>query len=378
MLFQYVKMLAEIQAGGHVRDCVITIPSWFTYDQRLMIKDAAEQLANLNVLQLVHENTAAAVMFGIDQKIEHEKNLTVLFYNMGAMDTEVQITRYSMFNISEKKSSPYIHILSEAWDRELGSQDLDVIIVNILAEKFNAMPERAGKTDVRENYRAVRRLFKDAVKIKEILSANKFASVKIPELLDYVTLKFNLERTEVEAAGEAYFARVKTPITSALEQAGLTMDDIDQVEILGGGVRTPKTLEHMELALGRKDLSTHLNGDEAMCFGSAFIASNSSSAYKVKHVFLTQNPKYDVHVKITALNEEDALSEDEQKLLGAEEDEIIKYTQEFRLFNTTDYIGKSKGLSLNYDKDMKIELFSAVDDGEKTLIDTFIIDNIAK
>jgi hypoxia up-regulated 1 len=297
---------------------------------------------------------------------------------MGAMDTEVQITRYSMFNISEKKSSPYIHILSEAWDRELGSQDLDVIIVNILAEKFNAMPERAGKTDVRENYRAVRRLFKDAVKIKEILSANKFASVKIPELLDYVTLKFNLERTEVEAAGEAYFARVKTPITSALEQAGLTMDDIDQVEILGGGVRTPKTLEHMELALGRKDLSTHLNGDEAMCFGSAFIASNSSSAYKVKHVFLTQNPKYDVHVKITALNEEDALSEDEQKLLGAEEDEIIKYTQEFRLFNTTDYIGKSKGLSLNYDKDMKIELFSAVGDGEKTLIDTFIIDNIAK
>jgi len=65
-------MLSEIQAGGHVRDCVITIPSWFTYDQRLMIRDAAEQLANLNVLQLVHENTAAAVMFGIDQKVEQD------------------------------------------------------------------------------------------------------------------------------------------------------------------------------------------------------------------------------------------------------------------------------------------------------------------
>jgi len=72
MLFQYVRMLAEKQAGGLVRDCVITIPSWFTYDQRLMIKDAAEQFANLNVLQLVHENTAAAVMFGIDQKIEQD------------------------------------------------------------------------------------------------------------------------------------------------------------------------------------------------------------------------------------------------------------------------------------------------------------------
>jgi len=357
MLFQYVKMLSEIQAGGHVRDCVITIPSWFTYDQRLMIRDAAEQLANLNVLQLVHENTAAAVMFGIDQKIEHDKNLTVLFYNMGAMDTEVQITRYSMFNISEKKSSPYIHILSETWDKELGSQDLDIIIVNLLAEKFNAMPERAGKTDVRENYRAVRRLFKDAVKIKEILSANKVASVKIPELLDYVTLKFNLERELVEEAAADYFSRVKGPINSALEQAGLTMEDIDQVEILGGGVRTPKTLENMEIALGRKDLSTHLNGDEAMCFGSAFIASNSSSAYKVKHVFLTQNPKHDVHIKISVLNETDAMSEEDQRLLGIEEDDIIPYTQEIKLFNTTDYIGKSKGLSLKYDKDMKIELF---------------------
>jgi len=189
-------------------------------------------------------------------------------------------------------------------------------------------------------------------------------------------LKFNLERTVVEAAAADYFSRVKNPINTALEQAGLTMADIDQVEILGGGVRTPKTLENMELALGRKDLSTHLNGDEAMCFGSAFIASNSSSAYKVKHVFLTQNPKYDVHVKISALKPEDGLTEDEQKLLGVEEEEIIKYDQEFRLFNTSDYIGKSKGLSLNYDKDMKIELFKAVGEGEKELIDTFIFDNI--
>jgi len=57
---------------------------------------------------------------------------------------------------------------------------------------------------------------------------------------------------------------------------------------------------------------------------------------------------------------------------------VIKYTQEFRLFNTTDYIGKSKGLSLNYDKDMKIELFAAVGDGEKTLLDAFVIDNVGK
>jgi len=107
MLLGYVKMLAEKQAGGAVRDCVITIPSWFTYEQRLMVKDAAEGLAGLNVLQLVHENTAAATMFAIDHRAkidpEPEKNLTVLFYNMGGMDTEVLIASYKMFNVSTKK-----------------------------------------------------------------------------------------------------------------------------------------------------------------------------------------------------------------------------------------------------------------------------------
>jgi len=72
MMFQYIKMLAEVSAESSVRDCVITIPSWFTYDQRLMIKDAAD-LANLKVLQLVHENTAAATMFGIDTKMEKDQ-----------------------------------------------------------------------------------------------------------------------------------------------------------------------------------------------------------------------------------------------------------------------------------------------------------------
>lgn len=116
-------MLAEKQAETVVRDCVITIPSWFTYDQRLQIKDAAD-LANLKVLQLVHENTAAAVMFGIDNKLEEEEKRTVMLFNMGAMDTEVTIAKYSMYNVTKKKVSPYIELVAEASDKELGTMDL--------------------------------------------------------------------------------------------------------------------------------------------------------------------------------------------------------------------------------------------------------------
>lgn len=216
MLLSYVRMLAETQAGGTVRDCVITVPSWFTYDQRLMVKDAAEAMAGLTVLQLVHENTAAATMFGIDQKLEEDKNLTVMFYNMGGMDTEVSIVQYSLYRVDEKKTTPQIQVLSEASVKDLGSKDLDAVIANILAEKFNALPERAGKEDVRTNVRASKRLLKESVKIKEILSANIESNIKIPELLDYVTLQIILKREEVENAAEKFFSRVSAPVEEAL------------------------------------------------------------------------------------------------------------------------------------------------------------------
>jgi len=140
-----------------------------------MLRDAAEQLAGLNVLQLVHENTAAAVLFGIDKVDKEAQNHTVLFYNMGGMDTEVTIARYSHLNISEKakKKTPYIEILAEANEPDLGSKDIDLLLFNILADKFNALKEREGKEDVRTNQRASKRLLKEVVKIKEVLSANK-------------------------------------------------------------------------------------------------------------------------------------------------------------------------------------------------------------
>ena len=385
MLLQYVKMLAEKQAEASVRECVITVPSWFTYDQRLMIRDAAEQLAGLSVLQLVHENTAAAVLFGIDKVDKEAQNHTVLFYNMGGMDTEVAIARYSHLNVSEKskKLTPYIEILAEAHERDLGSKDLDLVLFDILADKFNALKEREGKPDLRTNPRATKRLLKEAAKIKEVLSANKQASVKVPELLDYVTLQLTLERAEMEERASELFARVTGPIEAALAKAGLSMDEINQVELLGGGIRTPKVTELLEKALKVKELGVHLNGDEAMCFGSAFIGSNSTMNFKVAAVMLTQNPDFEVRMIVEPTSSADALSEADQRAEGAEDEEIIKYTQELRLFNSSDYFGKSKGLTMNYDKNMRIKFYKApIGAAEDTkteeleLLDTFELDDL--
>jgi hypoxia up-regulated 1 len=129
----------------------------------------------------------------------------------------------------------------------------------------------------------------------------------------------------VEDAAKDFFDQVSKPIDEALEKAGLKIEDINQVELLGGGIRVPKVTEILEEHLQRKDLSVHLNGDEAMCFGSAFIASNSSQNMKVKQVFLTQNPDIEVMLKISPINPDDAISEADQLAEGREEGDIIKY-----------------------------------------------------
>ena len=167
------------------------------------------------------------------------------------------------------------------------------------------------------------------------------------------------------------------PINEALAKAGLTVEDIDQIELLGGGVRIPKVAEILQAGL-KKDLSTHLNGDEAMCFGAAFIASNSSSSFKVKQVFLTQHAPHDVHMRISPLDPKEALTEDEQKAEGIEEADIIEYNQEFKLFNSSDYLGKSKGLNVNYNKNMKIDLFKKDEDNNEIHLDTFTLTDLSR
>lgn len=168
--------------------------------------------------------------------------------------------------------------------------------------------------------------------------------------------------------------RIVKPVTEALEKAGLTLEDIDDIELLGGGIRVPMVTDALSSNL-KKELSVHLNGDEAMCFGSAFIASNSSADFKVKQIFLTQHPQHDITVRISPLNPDDAMSREDQLAEGIEENDIIKYNQEFKLFNTSDYIGKSKALNINYNRNMKIELFK--NEGEELeLLDTFTLKDV--
>ena len=219
MVLAYGKNLSERQAegNGYVKDAVITVPNYYDQERRRMMMQAAE-LAGLNVIQLVHENTAAALMYGID-RMDTEEDLNVLIYNMGGRDTEVSVVRYSAMTDAKNKTYEYVEIMGEGHDETLGGKEFDHVLVSIMAEKFNEMKERQGKPDVRENARAMKRLYKEASGIKDILSANKLVNIKVNELLDYVTLAFELHREDYEKACESLFERVSAPIYQALDQA---------------------------------------------------------------------------------------------------------------------------------------------------------------
>jgi len=167
------------------------------------------------------------------------------------------------------------------------------------------------------------------------------------------------------------------PVNEALEKAGLTLDEIDQVEILGGGIRSPQVSRMLEQGLKGKKLNVHLNGDEAMCFGSAFLGSNSSSSFRVGKVLMTQKPDFDVKMVITPLRADTVITtKEEQAAEGIEEGDMVDYKQDLLLFNrSADYLGKSKAMTMAYDVDMKIELFRG-DDGE--LLETFELDDLKK
>lgn len=144
---------------------------------------------------------------------------------MGGVNTEVSIVRYSAVSDSQtNKTFEHIEILAEAFLKDLGGFNLDLILVDMLAERFNALKERKGKPDVRSNDKVVKRMLKEVVKIKDILSANKNTQVKLGELLDYVTLQTTIERKEFEDASKEFFDRVLIPVDEALKKAGLAIE----------------------------------------------------------------------------------------------------------------------------------------------------------
>jgi hypoxia up-regulated 1 len=333
MILEFVRKLSEKAAEGSIQDCAITVPAYWTRAQRLALIGAA-QSAKLNVISLIHENTAAAFYYGID-RLDNTTHHAI-FYNLGASDLQVAVVKYdSAVKKSGKittKTLENIEVLSHAWDENLGGLTFDTLIANYIADDFKT---KTGQNP-RESSKAMAKLMVQANTVKKVLSASKFAPIIINNLYKGYDYSGSLEREKFEAMLEPYLDRLIAPVNRALEQAGLTIEDIDNFEIIGGVSRIPKVQEVIKKQLG-KDVAVHLNGDEAMAHGTAIYAANFTSDIQVKPIWLTD-------ITTSAYYAE---------FLSVEDKEFYKTTE---LFKADAKLGSKKKVSFTHDKDLWVRI----------------------
>lgn len=288
-----------------VRDCVLTVPCYYTQHERQALLDAAT-LAELNVLALIDENTAAALHYGMDRVEPEPQN--VLFYNMGGSALQVSIITFFSY---EHKDGKYgkartvgaFEVKGKGWDASLGGEAFDARLVDYMADEFNRQwnAKRADgqQKDVRAFARSMTKIRIQANKVKHVLSANNDIPVFIDSLQDDVSLQMHVNRAEFEQMSHDLLLRSVKPIEQALKAAGMTVDDIHSVELIGGGMRIPKVQEEIDSYFGSKlSLGMHINSDESMALGAAFHGANVSTAFRVRHVGMTDVSPFPIAVTL--------------------------------------------------------------------------------
>ena len=370
------------QPKAFVRDCVLTVPSFYTQHERRAILDAAA-LAELNVLALIDETTAAALHFGID-RVDAEPKI-VLFYNMGSSATQVSVVKYHAQDVKESKFSKNtkkvgaFEVLGKGWDATLGGDAFDARIVDHMVEDFNKiMNEKLGeKKDVRTNIKAMTKLRIQANKAKHVLSANNDFPIFIDSLMSDVSYQSHIDRATFEQLAHDLLKSATVPIKTALSSAKLTIEDVDMIELIGGGMRVPAVQSEIHSALN-KELGMHINSNESMALGAAFHGANVSTAFRVRHVGLTDVNPFEIAISLTDLKVEKNATEGEKEggILGSlfgvkksedgegeeakeettEEVEEEEWSKNAVLFTSFGKIGIKKSIAFTHDKEVLCSL----------------------
>jgi len=269
-----MKQTAEDYLGESVTEAVITVPAYFNDSQRQATKDAG-RIAGLEVKRIINEPTAAALAYGLDKKRGDRK---VAVYDLGGGTFDI-----SIIEIAEVDGEHQFEVLATNGDTFLGGEDFDKRIIDYLSADF----EKESGIDIRTDPLAMQRLKEAAEKAKIELSTRQQTEVNLP----YITadangpkhLNLNLSRAKVESLVEDLVERTITPCKTALTDAGLKVDDVVDVILVGGQTRMPKVQEAVQAFFGQEP-RRDVNPDEAVAAGAAIQAGVLSG--EVKDVLL--------------------------------------------------------------------------------------------
>ncbi|EEU34379.1 uncharacterized protein NECHADRAFT_72327 [Fusarium vanettenii 77-13-4] len=270
MYLSKIKSTAAAELKLPVSDICMSVPPWFTDIQRRALIDAAD-IAGLKLLRLINDGTAAALGWGItklDLPGPEERPRRVAFIDIGHSSYTVSIVEFKKGELAVKATT---------WDKDFGGRDFDRALVEHLAKEFKGK----YKVDIMTHGRALARTIAAAEKTKKILSANQQAPVNIESLMNDIDASAMITRQEFEAMIEPLLVRTQAPLEQALAQAKLTKEDIDIIEVVGGGSRVPALKDRIQAFFG-KPLSFTLNADEALARGSAFSCAILSPVFRVR------------------------------------------------------------------------------------------------
>ncbi|XP_041098269.1 hypoxia up-regulated protein 1, partial [Polyodon spathula] len=303
MVLNYSRSLAQEFAEQPIKDIVITVPAFFNQAERRAVLQAA-QMADLKVLQLINDNTAVALNYGVFRRKDINSTAqNVMFYDMGSESTVATIVTYQSVKTKDAGTQPQLQIRGVGFDRSLGGFEMELRLRDHLAKLFNE--QKKSKKDVRDNVRAMAKLLKEANRLKTVLSANVDHMAQVEGLLDDIDFKSRVTRAELEELCADLFQRVPGPVQQALSSAEMTMDEIESVILVGGATRVPKVQELLLKAVGKEELSKNINADEAAAMGAVYQAAALSKAFKVKPFLVRDAAIYPIQVEFTRDTEED-------------------------------------------------------------------------
>ena len=254
MILKKLKKDAEGYLGSIVKEAVITVPAYFTDAQRQATKDAGE-IAGLEVKRIINEPTAAALAYGLDKQKEEK----VLVFDLGGGTFDVSILEIG---------DGVVEVLSTSGNNHLGGDDFDKKIMDWLAEEF----KKETGIDLRNDKMAAQRLKDAAEDAKKKLSTMLETTISLP----FITMDQNgpkhlekkLTRAAFDDLTKDLVEATKGPVKTALEDAGFTPKDIDEVLLVGGSTRIPAVQEWVKSFLG-KEPNKSINPDEVVAAGAA-------------------------------------------------------------------------------------------------------------
>lgn len=257
MILAKLKTDAESYLGEPVTQAVITVPAYFNDTQRQATKDAG-RIAGLDVLRIINEPTASALAYGLDKKI----NERILVFDLGGGTFDV-----SLLEVGDN----VVEVLSTSGDTHLGGDDWDQVIINWMVDEF----KRENNIDLKSDRQALQRLREAAERAKIELSSMMETEINLP----YITADINgpkhlllrISRSKFEHLSQVLVERLRGPFDSALKDANIRPEDIDEIVLVGGATRMPMVQSFVR-NLTNKEPNRSVNPDEVVAIGASIQA----------------------------------------------------------------------------------------------------------